>query len=179
MQSRVLPISQKLTQSFPSLYLSFHINDNDNKIPLLKKSEADFIFLPRDQVPLELDSKLLKKSTYVLVGGATYKKEKNDLKLIDFSLYDTFTSSFFERFKINFSKGKERHYINNTLMLPSLLEQNIGVAVLDIEHFKSAKKSYKIYNIFPDKSYEIEWALVWLPRPELPPYFKKVIELIQ
>ena len=65
------------------------------------------------------------------------------------------------------------------MLFPTLLEKNLGVAVLDKEHFKTAKKDHDIYNIFPKYEYEIEWALAWLPRPELPPYLKKIISLIK
>jgi hypothetical protein len=64
-------------------------------------------------------------------------------------------------------------------MFPKLLEDGLGVAVLDEEHFKEIKKRYRVRNIFPGKSYEIEWALAWFPRHEMPRYFRTIIDSIR
>ena len=180
MYSRVLPSVSKVQDDFPNIFFSFDINDDDDKLAKLKKGEVDFTFLPRESVALELDSKLLRKSKYILVGGRKYKKHlDSDVSIIDYSVGDNFTSLFFEKHKLEYQRSKERHYINNTMMLPSLLEKNFGVAVLDLNHFNAIKNQYEIYNLLPTKSYEIEWALVWLARAEVPDYFQKIINSIK
>lgn len=178
MYSQVLPIVDGLADKYPSLFFSFNVDDNSNKIQQLKNNEADFVILPRKEVSLELDSRLLKKRKYVLVGNKDFKNQKKDYTIIDFSKYDTFTDSFFDKMKIPYDRNKKRHYINNTMMMPKLIESGIGVAVLDEAHLNDIKKTFKIYNIFPDKFYEIEWALAWLPRLEKPKYFSDIISEI-
>lgn len=179
MYSRVLPITKELKEKFPYLFFSFDVNDQEDKIQRLKRGDLDFTFLPREEVPLEFDSKLLKKATYVLVGGSKFKNFKEELPIIDFSISDPFTTNFFKKLNLKFNSTSNRNYLNNTLMIPKLIEDNLGVAVLDIEHFKEAKKNFKIFNLYPQKSYQIEWALVWHPRPEIPPYMKSIINLIK
>lgn len=178
MFSKILPLAPKLKADFPGLHFSFLANDNDDRFALLKKGTVDFAILPREDVALEMDSKLLKKRRYVLVGGKKAAKEKKNFTIIDFSEKDPFTDTFFKTLGIPYDKTKERHVLNNTLMFPSLLEKDIGVAVLDQDHFEEAKKSHDIYNIFPTKRFEIEWALAWLPRTEMSTYFKKIIDSI-
>lgn len=179
MMSRILSILTKIQKQYPNIFFNFDINDDDDKLSKLKSGKVDFTFLPRDRVPLELDSKLLKKSKYVLVGGERYRKLTEVPTLIDYSPLDNFTSMFFEEHSLDYEKGRDRHFINNTMMLPKLLENNLGVAVLDYEHFKQVKKQYRVYNLYPNKYYEIEWALVWLARAELPDYFKFILNSIK
>lgn len=175
--SKLLPLPEKLRTNYPNLFFDFDVNDSDDKLLKLKENKTDFIIIPREMVPLELDSKLLKKKRYVLVGGSEHKKNLTDLTIIDYSKFDPFTDMFFKKLKIKYNPSKERHYINNTLMIPRLIETNIGVAVLDEDHFKQAKKDHAIFNLYPKKYYEIEWAIAWMPRLEMPEYLKKIVEL--
>ena len=175
--SKLLPLLEKLRTTHPNLFFDFDVNDSDDKLLKLKENKTDFIIIPRQMVPLELDSKLLKKKRYVLVGGSEHKKNLSDLTIIDYSKLDPFTDMFFKKLKIKYNPSKDRHYINNTLMIPRLIESNIGVAVLDEDHFKQAKKDHTIFNLYPKKYYEIEWAIAWMPRLEMPEYLKKIVEL--
>lgn len=173
--SKLLPIAEKLKTKYEHLYFDFDVDDNDDKIEKLKEGKTDFIIIPREAVPLEFDSKLLKKRKYVLVGGSHFKKSKKDPVIIDYAKKDPFTDMFFKKLKIKYNQLKNRHYVNNTLMIPKLIEANLGVAVLDEEHFKQAKARYKIFNLYPSKFYEIEWAIVWMPRLEMPGYINDLV----
>ena len=175
--SKLLPLPDKLKPNYPNLFFDFDVNDSDDKLLKLKENKTDFIIIPREMVPLELDSKLLKKKRYILVGGSEHKKNLTNLTIIDYSKLDPFTDMFFKKIKIKHNPSKERHYINNTLMIPKLIESNIGVAVLDEDHFKQAKKDHTIFNLYPKKYYEIEWAIAWMPRLEMPEYLKKIVDL--
>ncbi len=177
--NNLLPLTEDLNKKYPNLYFNFDVSDNKNKLELLKSNKADFVIMPRSEVPLEYDSKLLKEKKYVLVGGERYKKDKIDLTIIDFSNQDPFTLDFLQFFNIEFDKNKPRHFINNTLMIPKLIESNLGVAVLDYYHYLEAKKTYNIFNLYPKKVFEIEWALVWHYRKQMPEYLKEIVERVK
>ncbi len=122
--SNLLPLAEKLKTKYEHLYFDFDVDDNDDKIEKLKEGKTDFIIIPREAVPLEFDSKLLKKRKYVLVGGSHFKKSKKDPVIIDYAKKDPFTDMFFKKLKIKYNQLKNRHYVNNTLMIPKLIEAN-------------------------------------------------------
>ncbi len=182
MQSRVLGHLPELRKQFPRLYLDLQISDDEDRLEALKLGLSDFVFLPKEEVPLEMDSKVLRSSKYVLVGPRGARTKKNyisEASILDFSERDSFTTLFFKHCRISYDRSRERHYVNNTLMFPQLIEEGLGMAVLDEQHFKLLQKNYALENVSPERSYTIDWALVWQPRTELPAYFKALIKLVQ
>lgn len=49
------------------------IDDSKNRIDLIKQGQADIVILYPHQVPLELDSKLVKADEYLLLGHPSWK----------------------------------------------------------------------------------------------------------
>ncbi len=183
MRSRVIPNTIKLTEHFPEIRFTYHFTDDESPIRYLKSGECQLAIMSTLEVANELDSKVLEPEIYVMVGPYSWKNRdikdilKNE-RLVDFNYGDKITLGFLKKYKIEHLANKEGHYINNTDGLVSLLTIGRGYSVLSKKFVEPYIKSKQLIHLLPDKHTQVDFALAWYPRKEMPKYFKELIKQI-
>lgn len=183
MRSRVIPRCFPILKKYPRLRLNFDIADGEGVLEKIKRGQSQLGLIPPEQVVLEMDSRLLKPERYILAGGATWKKRELDDILrqeviVDFSAADTMTFDFLEKYRWLSKCRKERHFANNTDALASMIKSGLAYSVLSEEFSLADLKRGELIDLAPGKFTEHRIALAWYPRPEMPSYFKDLIDAI-
>lgn len=184
MRSRVIPKTSCASNKFPFLKLTYDLTDTTSPIQKLKKGECEFALVPRADVILEVDSLLLKPERYILVGPSSWKNRKlNEIigseTIIDFEEEDPMTFNFLKKYKLFNKANLSRHFSNNTDALSTLVIMGNGYSVLSEEFANSLIKSKKLINLATGKFLEFEVALCWYPRPQMPEYFKFIVDKLR
>lgn len=184
MRSRVIPKTSCVTEEFSTVKLTYDLTDTTSSIHKLKKGDCEFALVPRSDVILEVDSLLLKPERYILVGPANWKKRAlkeivESESIIDFEEEDPMTFNFLKKYKLFNKVTHSRHFANNTDALSTLVILGHGYSVLSEEFAKSLIKSKKLINLAPGKYLDFEVALCWYPRPQMPDYFKFIVDKLR
>lgn len=184
MRSRVIPSVMKITESIPKLTFTFSLDDYESGLNKLKTGESQLAVLQRHEVAAELDSKLLKPVRYVLVvPQAWHERPLEEIvqteRIVDFNQSDDATFSFLRKYLLSDLARKDRHFVNNTDALASVVAGGYGYTVLSEEFAEPYLRNSTLFSICPDRDYDYEVALAWYPRPELPDYFGRLISVIQ
>jgi LysR family transcriptional regulator (chromosome initiation inhibitor) len=184
MRSRVIPSVMKIAESVPELTFTFSLDDYETGLKKLKTGESQLAVLQRHEVANELDSKLLKPVRYILVVPQAWQHRPLEEiiqteRIVDFNQSDDATFSFLRKYHLSDIARKDRHFVNNTDALASVVDGGYGYTVLSEEFAEPHLRSGVLFNICPDRDYEYEVALAWYPRPELPDYFARLISVIR
>lgn len=184
MRSRVIPSVMKIAESISDLTFTFSLDDYETGLKKLKTGESQLAVLQRHEVVHELDSKLLNPVRYVLVVPQAWQRRPlkeiiQTERIVDFNPSDDATFSFLRKYHLSNLARKDRHFVNNTDALASVVAGGYGYTVLSEEFAEPHLRSGTLFSICPDRSYEYEVALAWYPRPELPDYFARLILVIQ
>jgi len=184
MRSTIIPDIIQILDDKPEIVMNFNVADNHSGVEDLKKGLADFAIVFRHEVVNEFDSKLLKPEEYILVAPYSWRKNPakeiiTNKRIIDFHIQDECTLNFLKKYKLNKLINRERHFINNIDALTALIVAGQGFSVLSKKFATPYLKRKEIFNIFPDKSLKIEFALAWYPRKQMPSYFKNTIKAIK
>ena len=177
---RVIPAAAQVLEKFPHLRLNVRVSDGANLLEDIRRGTAHFAIVPRNQVPLEMDSKLLKRERYILVGrrikkNLPFKEILASAVIVDFDEQDRMTLGFLEKYRLLAHSVRERHYVNNTDALADLVVHGNAMTVLSEEFAQPYLDDKLLVNLCPQYFYDHEIALVWYPRGEMPGYFAEVI----
>lgn len=181
LRSRVIPTFTSTLNEFPKLRFQFDLSDTESNTDKLRTGACDMAILEHHNVTKEMDSKILRPERYKLYAASLWKRRplleilKNE-SIIDFDPQDKMTISLLDKYKLTKHIQTERHFANNTDALISMIESGIGYSVLSEEFAKPLVEQKKIFNLEPDLFYDFKVALAWYPRPEMPPYFKKLTQ---
>ena len=183
MRSRLIPATKQLVSRFPNILLTFNIDDRGAGLFDLKRGEADFAILARQEVPNELDSKLLRPEEYMLVAPYSWRNRPivdiiRQEHIIDFNPQDQQTFDYLKKYRLFKLINKERHFVNNLDALTYLVIQGQGYTVLTFESIKPLVEQKELCLLNQGQSLKAEFALTWYPRPEMPKYFKEFTQLI-
>lgn len=175
----LLPIYTK----YPHLRLHLRSEDRSNRLDLLKNGEADLIIIPPDQVPLELDSKVLRPDRYVLVGPAAWKGRKlTDIlsveRIIDFYEDDSTTGNYLKAFDLPLPR-QARLFVNENEALIRMFKQGIGFGTLTEDIARPHLEDGALIPLNRGQSLEDPLALAWYPRPQRPRYFDDLVRMIK
>jgi len=184
MHSRVLKQCLPHYKKWPKLFLHFVISDFDNRIELAKSGKATCVIVPPDQVPREMDSKMLKADRYVLVASTKWKGRKlSDIldkeKLIDFDEGDDTSKNYLKKFGLLSQLKNDRLYINSNELIVQLFSEGIGFGTLTQEIAKPFIDSGKIFALNNGGVLEDPLGLAWYPRKEMPESLKDIILAIR
>jgi len=184
MTSRIVPACGPLYDKFPFLYLSFRLDDNENRVELLKKGIVQFAVLSPEEVTNEMDSKVLKPEKYVLVCSTKWKNRKlsNILekeRIIDFYETDQTTFRYLKKFGLFESAKKTRLFSNTNETITHLFVEGVGYGTLTLETAHPLIESGKLIVLNQQKVLEDSQALAWYPRPEMPEYFSEIVRCIK
>ncbi|MGZ3698653.1 MAG: LysR family transcriptional regulator [Bdellovibrionota bacterium] len=182
LSTRIAGPTAAVVKDFPELLLSWDANDLENRLEELKTGRAHLAILPPHQVGRELDSKLLRPERYLLVATRRWKKRSlteilRTERIIDFDPSDRMTRNYLERHRL--PPGRPgRHFINNNEALGELFAQGLGYGVLTEEVAQPWLRRGQLIALNSAKVLENRLALAWYPRPEMPAYFRALVDAI-
>lgn len=180
--TRIAENIEPLYEMFPFLRLHLQSDDFANRVEMVRRGEADFAIVSPQQVPNEMDSKLLKPDRYVLVGSAKWKGRKlseilESERIIDFYDSDDTTYKYLKHF--NLIAKRDRIFINENEALIRMFAAGVGFGTLTESVALPYLKSGKLITLNRGQVVEDLLALTWYPRPRKMDYFEKVIRSIK
>lgn len=183
-RARVIPSLRNIAAEHPNLRYSFEIEDSPEQcLARLKDASIDLAIVPREFVGKELESKILTSEAYVLAVPKSWAKRalseivKSEI-LIDFNEKDRLSFNFLEKAGVLSSFAGERHYVNNTDALASMIEMGMGYSVLSKEFAEPLLANKKIARVAVEVNFNIQFALAWYPRSLNPAYFEATLAAI-
>lgn len=185
MRSRVIPNVSAILKSYPFLRIQFDLMDLEPAIHKLKNGHSHIVLVRSESVALEMDSKIIKPERYILVGPSAWKKRalKDIIKtetIIDFDKNDNYTFDFLEKLHLLKEASPSRHYVNNTDALAGMIVNATGYSVLAEELAVDFIKRKMLIDLAPGKFLDLsDICLAWYPRPEMPAYFREIIQVIK
>ncbi len=184
LRARVIPQLVAIMKQFPQLTLEFRISDYASGVEDLKRGQADLVVLPRDAVVDEFASKVLKAERYVLVGPTAWgqrdiKEIVAQERIVDFDPTDQMTFFLLEKYDLLELARSQRHFVNNTDALASLIHFGIGYTVLAQDFAEPLLATGRVAAIGGRRYFDFEIALAWYPRRHMTQYFKDVLKAIR
>ncbi len=184
MTARIADLCIKLYSDHPNLYLNFIINDDADRLNLVRAGDASLAIVSPLKVPNEMDSKLLKPDKYILVAAAKWKGRRlsevlENERVNDFDKNDQTTLNYLKKFELVSKIKKPRLFANNNEAIIKLFVQGVGFGTLTQEIAKPYLESGDLIALNQSAIMEDELALTWYPRPEMPGYFKAIIQAIK
>ncbi len=184
MTARIADQCASLYSEWPNLYLNFVISDSVDRLNMIRSGQASLAIVPPEQVPNEMDSKRLKPDKYILVGSPKWKGRRlSDLleheRVIDFDESDHTTLNYLKKFDLVSQLKKPRLFVNNNEAIIKYFSRGIGFGTLTQEIAKPLLDAGDLTVLNGGAVMEDPLALVWYPRPEMPPYFKAIINSIR
>lgn len=182
--ARIIPNCLAIYEKFPNLLLNYRLDDHENRLELIKKGTVQLAILPPEQVPLELDSKMLKPDRHILVGSAKWKGRNTteiveNERIIDFYENDDTTFRYLDCFGLKKKARKDRLFANTNYAIISLFKGGIGYGTLTTEVAAPHIERGELIALNHKQIFEDPQALVWYPRSEMPAYFKEIITAIR
>lgn len=184
MRSRIIPATLNSLTLFPSLRITYQIDDKSHAATALKTGQVDFEILEPQFVVNEFESKLLRPVKYVLVGPFKWKGRKikdivsNEL-IVDFDPSDSTTFRYLDTLGMLESARKERHFVNNNESLVQMIQEGHGYGVLSHEFASPLLEQKKLCVLKGDHFLEHKLAVAWYLRPEMPKWFESVLKCIK
>lgn len=184
MTARIVDLCSGLYAKWPQLFLNFIISDAEDRLNLVRSGKSTFAIIPPEQVPNEMDSKVLKAEKYVLVATSQWKGRKladilENERLIDFDESDMTSMSYLKKFDLLSKLGRSRLFANNNEAIIKLFSQGIGFGTLTQEIVKPYVDSGDLITLNGGSIMEDPLALVWYPRPEMPTYLRAIISTLK
>lgn len=182
--SRIIPSCLDLYKEFPNLILSYQLDDQENRVTLLKKGHVQIAILSPSDVTLEMDSKMLKPDKYILVASSKWKSRKTldivrNERVIDFYQSDKTTQNYLKKFNLLNEARTDRIFANTNYALISLIKAGIGYGTLTQEVASDDLARGELILLNQKQIFEDPQALAWYPRKEMPQYFSRIIESIK
>lgn len=184
MTARIADQCADLYSHLPHLYLNLVITDSVDRLSMIRSGRASLAIIPPEQVPNEMDSKKMKPDRYVLVGSPKWKGRRlTDLleneRVIDFDESDQTTLNYLKKFDLVSQLKRPRLFVNNNEAIIRYFNCGIGFGTLTQEIAKPHLDAGDLVVLNGGAVMEDPLALVWYPRPEMPPYFKAIINSIK
>ena len=181
MRARIIPSVSQVLKSHPATFMTFKVDDFNESLEAIKKGKVDLGVMPHQFVVNEFDSKVLKPETYVLVVCNDWKDRPIDEILrsetmIDFDERDTLTFDLLEKHGFQVP-SKERHFVNNTDGLASMIAAGVGYSVLSLEYIKICLPTSQLC-VHSDLEMELPMALAWYPRSFMSASFQEIVKTI-
>lgn len=184
MRSRVIPSTSKVLERFPNIVMTYSVADDSSGPQNLKNGISQLAILYRHEVSNELDSKLLRPEEYVLAVPYSWRKMTledivTSKRVVDFNPTDEFTINYLKQYGVYKHFKNERHFANNTDAITSLITAGQGYSVLSKKFAEPFVKDKSIYTIKPKQVYNVDFALAWYPRAQMPSYLRELIDSIK
>ena len=184
MRARIIPHLSTFLKSHANLVLNIKIDDFEDRVKKLKSGQVDFAFIRAEDVPNEVEGKLIAPNRFILVGPQSWKSRSlngivKEERIIDFDPTDDMTFNYLKKYKLLDSARKERHYVNNIESLVDMIEAGHGYGVLEEHFLVQFLNKRKITVLNERKGLENKMALCWMPRPIYSNLFQELIKSIK
>jgi LysR family transcriptional regulator, chromosome initiation inhibitor len=184
MRSRIVPSCAKALSQFSNLRLTFQISDDSLPGSALKTGKTDLEIMDPLQVSDEFESRLLKPEKYLLVAPKKWQGRKVEVivreeVIIDFDSSDNMSFRYLEFAGFDALSAPERHFVNNTEALASLIRDGHGYGVLTQEFANEYLQRNDLILLNKGKFMEHRLALAWYRRPTMPTWFEKILNVIK
>lgn len=181
---RAVPQLAQHLKLHPFLNVQFAINDQSDRIEILKQGKADLVALHPHQVPNEVDSKLVKPDEYILLGHPSWKNRSlkeiiSEERLFAFHEDDQTSLNYLKTFNLFKYLKRPRLFVNENLALSKMLRAGIGFGILSKEIAMPFIQDRQLMVMNEGRSLKDPIALAWYPRPNMPGYFKDILKLIK
>ena len=183
MTSRVIPQCVPVMRHFKNLLMQYDINDLEIREKALRVGDAQFAILQQENLAPEMEYKILKPERYVLVCTADWKnrKVKDILKkerIIDYDSTDKMSFNYLKHFELFDNVNHDRHFVNRTDSLATLLCNGFGYGVLTTEFSEPYVQNKQLMILNKGKIFENNMVLAWYARHEAPAYFAAIVDAI-
>ena len=180
--TRIAMDVEPLYERFPFLKLHLQSEDHENRIEMIRRGEADAAVIAPNQVPNEMDSKILKPDRYLLVASSKWKGRKlseilTNERVIDFYESDQTTLKYLKHFDLKASR--DRLFINENDALVRMFSAGVGFGTLTESVAQPHLQSGKLIALNRAQTIEDPLALAWYPRPRKMDYFEAVIKAVK
>ncbi len=184
LSTRVVDNCYGLYAKHPHLRLHLRVDDHSNRVDLVRRGLADMAIVPPDDVPNEMESKLLKPDRYFLVASAQWKGRKlQDIleteRIIDFYENDETTRKYLKQFGLVSQAKKERLYVNENEALIRLFSQGVGYGTLSESVARPHLEEGRLILLNKGQMREDPLALIWYARTQKPDYLEDLIRAIR
>lgn len=184
MTSRIVSLCSSVYEGWPNLFLNFIVSDAEDRLNLVRSAQASLAIVPHELVPNEMDSKILKPEKYILVASPKWKGRRlTDIleseRVIDFDESDPTSINYLKKFNLLAKLGRPRLFANNNEVIIKLFSQGVGFGTLTQEVAKPHLDSGDLIALNGGAVMEDPLALAWYPRPEMPGYFRALINAIK
>lgn len=182
--SRIVENCEPLYSKYPHLRLHLRSDDHANRVDLVRRAEADLAIVSPEEVPNEMEGKVLKPDRYLLVASSKWKGRRlheilESERIIDFYESDPTTKNYLRKFELLSHVKRGRLFVNENEALISLFSQGVGYGTLTESVAEPHLKSGRIITLNRGQSMEDGLALVWYPRPQKPDYFADLVRAIK
>jgi LysR family transcriptional regulator (chromosome initiation inhibitor) len=183
MRRRVIPAVSAVLADHANVVATFLLDDQGAGLAHLKTGVAQLAALPRTDVVNELDAKLLAPVRLRLLGPAAWAgRDAAEVvrteRIIDFNAQDDATFAFLREHDLLAGARKRRHLVNNPDALADLVAAGLGYSVLAEDFAAPRIAAGSLVDLAPGRSHDLEMALAWYPRHEMPGYFQALIDAV-
>jgi LysR family transcriptional regulator (chromosome initiation inhibitor) len=181
--TRVVSNCAGLFEKHSQLRLHLRSDDHGDLIEMIRKGEADLAIVPPEDVPNEMESKMLKADRYYLVGSPKWKERRLDdilenERIIDFYEKDQTTRQYLKQFDMTPKAMKGRLYVNENQALITLFSKGVGFGTLTETVARPYLEAGTLILLNKGHVMENPLAMAWYPRPKKTDYFQDVIRAI-
>lgn len=183
MQTRIIANCLPILKQYPNLRISFDMHDAENRHHLLSSGQTDLAVLHQEHITRELEQSTLTPENYLLVAPKDFANLSLETiiktkAIIDFDETDQLTFNYLKKYRLFNLCSKDRYFINSNDNLIRLLAHGVGYTVLTEDVLKNYAHNKKIIILNDNKYYQQPVSLCWYQRPNMPEYFKKLIDCI-
>ncbi len=184
MSTRVATDCLPLYSKHPQLRLHLRSEDHSNRLELIRKGSADLAIVPAENIPNEMDSKLIKPDRYLLVASASWRGRKlseilERERVIDFYENDSTTTNYLKYFGLNKQLKRDRLFVNSNQALLQLISAGVGFGTLTDSMARPHIEAGSIIALNKAQAVDEPLALVWYPRTQKPEYFTALLSAIK
>ncbi|MCM2280981.1 MAG: LysR family transcriptional regulator [Bdellovibrionaceae bacterium] len=180
--TRIADDVKPLYEKYSFLRLHLRSDDHSDRIELVRRGDADFAVVSPEQVPNEMDSKLLKPDRYLLVASHKWKGRRlteilEAERVIDFYESDQTTEDYLRGFGMK--AAKSRIFVNENEALIRMFIAGVGFGTLTESVADPHLKNGSLISLNRGQTMQSPLALAWYPRPQKAAYFSDLLKAIR
>lgn len=182
--TRIVENCRPIYEKYPHVQLHLQSDDHSDRVDLVRRGEADFAIVPPENVPNEMESKVLKPDRYLLVASPEWKGRRlGDIlaneRIIDFYENDETSRNYLRKFGFLSEVKKTRLFVNENEALIYLFKVGAGYGTLTESVASPYLKNGELILLNKGQAMDDPLALLWYPRTQRSDYFSDIIRLIK